>query len=293
MKNILIIFTILATIVSCKPSFKPQTIKLPLTKKEYTLLKNGMGPKSKIGDYLRFGFEIKGNNGKVLADRRDSSMWEMDVVKQLDSTANPLVEMLYSLKQGDSASIKVPFPAVQKPAGMEGIDTLVYFVKLEKIMSAKAWESYQEFKNKETQKKIAELAPVFESVKTKTATLRDQYKSGQLAASLQKTENGAEYYVIEKGKGNQIKKEELVKVHYYGILMADGKSFDSSYPRGEEITFPAGLGQMIPGWDETMLHLNHGDKAIIFIPYKLGYGETGNPPVIPAKSDLAFYVDVK
>jgi FKBP-type peptidyl-prolyl cis-trans isomerase len=49
---------------------------------------------------------------------------------------------------------------------------------------------------------------------------------------------------------------------------------------------------VIPGWDEGVALLNEGSKATLFIPYALAYGEAGSPPVIPAKSDLVFYIEV-
>jgi FKBP-type peptidyl-prolyl cis-trans isomerase len=42
------------------------------------------------------------------------------------------------------------------------------------------------------------------------------------------------------------------------------------------------------------LKLNHGGKAVFFIPYALGYGDQGTPDGgIPAKSNLVFYVEVE
>ena len=68
--------------------------------------------------------------------------------------------------------------------------------------------------------------------------------------------------------------------------------FDNSFSRGEPFVFPLGAGQVIKGWDEGLALLPKGTKATLFIPYELGYGETGSPPSIPPRSELIFYVEV-
>lgn len=82
-------------------------------------------------------------------------------------------------------------------------------------------------------------------------------------------------------------------VHYTGWLK-DGTKFDSSYdhPGGSPITFPYGAHRVIPGWDTGFEGMHVGGKRRLFIPYQLAYGISGKPPVIPAKSDLIFDVEL-
>jgi cyclophilin family peptidyl-prolyl cis-trans isomerase len=49
---------------------------------------------------------------------------------------------------------------------------------------------------------------------------------------------------------------------------------------------------LIAGFREAMLNMKIGDKARVFIPYYLGYGERGNPPVIPPSANLIFDVEL-
>ncbi|REE24827.1 peptidylprolyl isomerase [Winogradskyella pacifica] len=49
---------------------------------------------------------------------------------------------------------------------------------------------------------------------------------------------------------------------------------------------------LIAGFREAMLHMKIGDKARVFIPYYLGYGERGNPPVIPPSANLVFDIEL-
>ncbi|MCU1319789.1 MAG: peptidylprolyl isomerase FKBP-type [Edaphobacter sp.] len=80
-------------------------------------------------------------------------------------------------------------------------------------------------------------------------------------------------------------------VHYTGWL-TDGTKFDSSVDRGTPITFPYGARQVIPGWDTGFEGMHVGGKRRLYIPYQLAYGESGRPPVIPAKADLIFDIEL-
>ena len=103
------------------------------------------------------------------------------------------------------------------------------------------------------------------------------------------TPTGLQYRVLRKGNGGNPKATNTVKVNYHGWL-DDGKVFDSSYQRGEAISFP--LNQVIPGWTEGMQQVGQGGMIELVIPSKLGYGDRGAPPVIPPKATLHFLVEL-
>ncbi len=106
------------------------------------------------------------------------------------------------------------------------------------------------------------------------------------------TASGLNYYEVKKaGSAVKAASGKTVKVHYSGYL-ADGKMFDSSVERGEPIEFPLGQGAVIPGWDEGIALMSIGDKFRLVIPYILAYGEQGRAPMIPAKADLTFDVEL-
>lgn len=121
------------------------------------------------------------------------------------------------------------------------------------------------------------------------ATVLD-YTLGRLNDRLSSTPSGLKMLVEVPGTGAKIAPKEAVQVHYFGFL-TDGTSFDNSFERGEPITFPVGVGQMIPGFDEGVLQLRHGSKAYLFIPPALGYG-ADSPEAIPPNAELIFYIEV-
>ncbi|MBI5541787.1 MAG: FKBP-type peptidyl-prolyl cis-trans isomerase [Bacteroidia bacterium] len=108
-----------------------------------------------------------------------------------------------------------------------------------------------------------------------------------------KTPSGLKLILVSQtNKNNQRPpKGSTVKVHYTGYF-EDGKIFDSSVKRGEPISFQVGKGMVIKGWDEGISILKVGDKARLLIPYQLAYGEAGRSPVIPAKANLIFDVEL-
>ena len=49
---------------------------------------------------------------------------------------------------------------------------------------------------------------------------------------------------------------------------------------------------LIPGFKEGLKLLSIGDKATLFLPYYLGYGEAGRGNQVPPKSNLIFEVEI-
>ncbi len=113
----------------------------------------------------------------------------------------------------------------------------------------------------------------------------------ELAAGFDKTPSGLRYKIVQKGSGAKAEKGKTVDVHYKGMF-PDGKVFDNSYKRGNPISFPVGMGNVIPGWDEGIQLLQVGDKARLVIPSHLAYGSRGAGGVIPPNATLVFDVEL-
>jgi FKBP-type peptidyl-prolyl cis-trans isomerase FklB len=103
------------------------------------------------------------------------------------------------------------------------------------------------------------------------------------------TASGLQYEVLEPSLGQKPKATDTVRVHYEGTLI-DGTVFDSSYKRGESITFP--LNGVIKGWTEGLQLMSVGSKYKFFIPYQLAYGERGAGASIPPYAALIFTVEL-
>jgi len=109
------------------------------------------------------------------------------------------------------------------------------------------------------------------------------------AEGVKTTESGLQYKVLSAGKGAKPTISDVVKVNYEGKLL-DGTVFDSSYKRGQPVSFP--LGSVIKGWQEGLQLMPVGSKYRLFIPAKLAYGETGAGNVIGPNAVLTFDVEL-
>ena len=124
-----------------------------------------------------------------------------------------------------------------------------------------------------------------------------------------KTSSGLEYVITEKGAGKKPATGTQIYIHYAGFL-ENGTLFDTSIEdvaktfgkfdqaRAEAkayqpIPFQAGRKDgMIPGFIEGIEKLSFGDKAVLFIPSHLAYGEAGAGAVIPPNANIIFEIQL-
>lgn len=104
------------------------------------------------------------------------------------------------------------------------------------------------------------------------------------------TASGLVYRVLKAGEeGPSPSATSTVNVHYTGWMVMNGEMFDSSVVRGEPISF--GLNQVIPGWTEGLQLMKVGEKARLWIPGNLAYGEHPSQPGYPY-GQLVFDVEL-
>jgi FKBP-type peptidyl-prolyl cis-trans isomerase FkpA len=292
--RITLFFLLLGAIalVSCQPE-KQKTSQ----GYEYIVHKSTGTEKPKPGDYVYFHAYVRNGDSVVMNTRTQPQLPHFQLSdpsapKDPAQQPSPVEDVLRNLGIGDSATIFIPLDTVtNKPVGFEDAKMLYYDIVL---MDIKTNEEYMGAAEEERKKKMAEAEVTMARMPEIEASVADvlkKYKSGALASQIKTTASGLKYLIQEEGSGPMPALGKPVTVHYHGLL-TDGKMFDSSFGRGEPIQFPLGVGQVIPGWDEGLALLKEGTKATLFIPYQLAYGEAGSPPVIPAKAELVFYVEL-
>ena len=118
----------------------------------------------------------------------------------------------------------------------------------------------------------------------------DKFKLPDLdSKEWKEVKGGLKIWDVKVGTGEAVKPGAEVTVHYTGWLK-DGTVFDSSVKRGEPFT--SSLNQVVKGWGEGIPGMKPGGKRLLNIPYEMAYGAGGRPPVIPAKADLIFEVEL-
>lgn len=105
----------------------------------------------------------------------------------------------------------------------------------------------------------------------------------------QVTASGLVYRSLKNGDGLQPVASDTVRVHYRGTF-TNGQEFDSSYKRGQPISFA--LNRVIPCWTEGVQRMKVGGKARLTCPSAIAYGERGAGDVIPPHAVLHFEVEL-
>mmetsp|Transcript_19519 Transcript_19519/g.17293 ORF Transcript_19519/g.17293 Transcript_19519/m.17293 type:complete len:124 (-) Transcript_19519:338-709(-) len=107
---------------------------------------------------------------------------------------------------------------------------------------------------------------------------------------------GVKVVTISAGDGKTYPKNgDNLTMHYVGTFHRgpkDGQKFDSSRDKNKPFKFQIGKGKVIKGWDEGVLQMSLGEKAVLEISWGHGYGANGYSGVIPGKQDLKFEVEL-
>lgn len=117
----------------------------------------------------------------------------------------------------------------------------------------------------------------------------DFFEKNKSADGVVSLDSGLQYKVLESGSGDSPTASCTVRTHYEGTLLS-GEVFDSSYQRGEPISFP--VNGVIQGWQQALPLMKTGDVWELYIPSDLAYGPMGSPPVIGPHAALKFKIEL-
>ena len=124
------------------------------------------------------------------------------------------------------------------------------------------------------------------------------------------TDTGLQYTITEKSNSSISPKSSQTVMTQYSVFFENGNLLDTNLLKIAELydavnvnkkvtngyrPLEAKIGPedpIIPGLKEGLKLLELGDKATIFIPYHLAYGETGRGRMVPPKTNLIFEVEI-
>lgn len=238
--------------------------------------------KPKPGDYVYFHAQIRDGERILRSSRQDgvAPVMQIPLTDEPGRELSPVESVIKLIGLGDSVTVLIELDSMQQQQmGITSGNIMYYDVVLTDIET-----------EEERQSRLDVVRQRESEIAGKVGVTVQQYSAGQLAGEIKTTASGLKYIIHEEGSGDTPKPGNNVSVHYYGVL-TDGTMFDTSFKNGEPISFPIGMGRVIPGWDEGIALLKPGGKATLFIPSELGYGEQGSPPVIPPNAELIFYVE--
>ena len=295
MKKIIFLFAVLF-LFSCSNNKDENYSTLKYNKGFYKIIKkNKTGDTAKAGEYILYNILFEDNKGKVFRKALDENktlrehvIADTSLMKDLTAVS----EVLYKMTKGDSAFLYIPLTEAERTGDMKNSDTLFFYINVRDIIDEKKMRDIieDEFLRQEADETAARIKQI--EVDQKIMKARDEYKKGKLKAKLKRTPNGVEILTLEKGSGKAVKKGSRISIGYYGMTMKDADTFDNSFRRNKDFEMVVGTQQVIPGWDEAFENMNVGDKAVIFVPSKMAFGEKGKLPIIPPNADLVFYVEI-
>lgn len=276
----------------------------------YKIYTDKPGATIKVGDFVSLNLTAKTDKDSLLGSSYDAGRpAQLLIAKPMYK--GDLYSGLMLLSEGDSAAIKIDADTSfkksgqPKPPGFKG-KYVNYTFKIEKVIPKGTMDD-KAFQEKIGQyfKAVGDKARADEPIKIKKYIADKNLKPIQ-------TQSGLNYVITQAGSGDKLAVGDTAVIDYTGRLLNSKETiFDTSIKavaekagkpffdkpqlqmhKFEPIRVPVGRKAIIPGWDEGLLLLNKGEKAIFIIPSSLAYGEQGNGPIAPF-STLVFDVELK
>ncbi|MBC7747740.1 MAG: peptidylprolyl isomerase [Methylotenera sp.] len=180
-----------------------------------------------------------------------------------------------------------------------------------KFDAVKIFHDYFKTESEAQKQTVAAETEAKKEYEAKYRAVREQKSASftGLKSKASKTSTGLQYVIIKKGGGKKPANGSTVYIHYAGFL-ENGTLFDSSiedvsktfgkFDQGRAdakqyipIAFQAGRKDgLIPGFIEGIEKMSFGDKAVLFIPSHLAYGEAGAGDVIPPNTNIIFEIEL-
>jgi len=260
---------------------------------QYVIFTHNPGEKIKQNDVITIDVIQKTGKDSVI-----SSTYTMGhpikIQVQQSQALTDMMDIFPLLAVNDSILVKMPADSVfngheeSRPPFFPKGSYINFYIKVQKIQSLSD--------------AIAERNADIEKVKSEEGAQAAKYIADNKLV-VKTTPSGLKYVITKTSLKPRPLTGDTVSVNYVGKLL-NGQVFDSNIEAVakmsnldqpgrtyEPIKFPVNTSQVIKGWDEGLLLLHEGEKAIFVIPSALAYGNEGSGPIPPA-STLVFDVEL-
>eukprot|EP01041_Mallomonas_annulata_P009547 gene9547-19846_t len=107
--------------------------------------------------------------------------------------------------------------------------------------------------------------------------------------------SGVKYTVVKSGTGASPKVGDMVSIRFRGSYK--GNVFDDTFSTSEPYLYRAGLGSIVKGLDDTIIHMKVGDRLKLQFGGDLAFGSKGKAsspgkPRIPPMAEIDYEVEL-
>jgi FKBP-type peptidyl-prolyl cis-trans isomerase len=225
---------------------------------KYIVNQNSLGRNALTGDEVTFHFNLTLLNGTTLDSTSRLKNEPAKIILGANSVIQGFLEALYLLKEGERGVFLIPSIlafGTQSSANVPANSVLKLDLEIVKLRS----EEQQ----------------------------IDDYVRGTKLPVTETTASGLRIIKTLETNGTPLKVGLLATVKYTGYLASNVKQFDTG-----QINVGLGDGAVVKGFEEGLLKMKVGEKAVLVFPSSLGYGTTGSSTTIPPYAPLIFTVEI-
>ena len=244
----------------------------------------GKGDKIAPGNVIRFHATTRLGDSLLSSTYNMGGPQTVPIPKEGPNMA--MFEIFFDAHKGDSILLLQPVDSILAKNPMASKDSF--------LLSKKG-------KNIETVLKIVDVFKDEQSLTSQqrakdSVAIQAYLKEKNIPA--QATPKGVYIQRLSPGNGQLPKPGQTMSIRYAGKLF-NGQEFDSNTKPGDPLLpVQLGAGTTIPGFEEGLSQLSKGEKAVLYIPSSLAYGERGSQPDmtgqqrIKANENLIFEIEV-
>ncbi len=259
---------------------------------KYTIIKDSVGPTGELDGFVMFDYMIKTSKDSLLFSSFASGQPVPSPITA-PTYKGCIFEAFQVLSEGDSALFIVQADSFflktmggdKVPDKVNPTDQLNFTIKVRKMYNKKQVE--EERKKSEVQDQQRKEQGMTQ-MKTDSVTIVNHLAKNNIKATRTPLGVYIDFKKVNK-QGINLIKGDSVQVNYV-LKFLDGTEIENSH--GQPFTLMLDYGQVIAGWVDALLQMKKGEKAVLYIPSALAYGERGSPPRIPANTILVFEIEV-